>query len=557
MIEAVATSITSSAFDNRGNFDSSGIFDNQVNDSTIMGEFENTTDYIVTSAINFSVATTSEVDVSAMRLLGIVIGIIDIFAGTSGNLLTLLAIYNNKRLQTTFHIFIANLCVIDLLTASTMMPFNVTSYIKQEWPFENDFTCSFMAFSYYCCGYTSIVCLITITVNRYVGVCHPKHSNRLYTRNRTVVVIIISWLFAPVVLSPFFLPGEGGQRGFGWVQRLTLCVFKITAKWQHYYMEFTRVLFQLLPLLVIVALYTLIFIEVRKSGRDVMARSKRSATKRITGGINDRCNVCDLNNRILKSPTQPMTSQRNSLSAAPSIHVLIDCKKCSSETDPSRHNTEEPTNIEEPTPKSNEIANLIAKERSGIISEPVTPRTKGKDNLGVKVEIKYLQVGKKKRINKKEKEVAPSPTLHSNENSHCQPTKSNLRLKRQYTAMQLEERKRKSLDRKLLRMSVAICIVFMILFLPSVAINLAQVKDPRVHMFASVITWLNSCVNPVVYCFINKRMRLQYKNLLLKFWGRVCVCIGKESTHSAHRRTRYSRSSQHSESQKSSTRNRI
>ena len=74
---------------------------------------------------------TSLVDYSyAIRTLGICIGIFDIIVGSIGNTLTILAILTNKKLHKPFHIFIANLSVIDFLTASCMIPFNVTAYYQ-------------------------------------------------------------------------------------------------------------------------------------------------------------------------------------------------------------------------------------------------------------------------------------------------------------------------------------------------------------------------------------------------------------------------------------------
>ena len=73
----------------------------------------------------------SPVNRNPFRVAGVTIGIIDIFVGTIGNLLTILAIAGNKKLHKPFHLFIANLSVIDFLTASTMMPFNVTAYYDQ------------------------------------------------------------------------------------------------------------------------------------------------------------------------------------------------------------------------------------------------------------------------------------------------------------------------------------------------------------------------------------------------------------------------------------------
>ena len=77
-----------------------------------------------------------------------------------------------------------------------MMPLNVTGYIMKRWPLggpehiscsiqgraDQDLTIlvskvdfvlivgqlTFKAFIYFCCGYTSIVCLLVITLNRFI-----------------------------------------------------------------------------------------------------------------------------------------------------------------------------------------------------------------------------------------------------------------------------------------------------------------------------------------------------------------------------------------------------
>ena len=68
--------------------------------------------------------------------------------------------------------------------------------------------------------------------------------------------------------------------------------------------------------------------------------------------------------------------------------------------------------------------------------------------------------------------------------------------------------RKKRADIRLLLCSVTICSVFITLFLPSVVMNLIRgCLDPRLHMAASNLTWLNSCVNPIVYAMMNTRFR--------------------------------------------------
>ena len=100
-----------------------------------------------------------------------------------------------KALHTPYNVFIVNLSIIgksstschqncqpavtnirfsyfnlDFLTATCMMPLNVTGYILKRWPLggPDHISCSIQAFVYFCCGYTSIVCLLVITINRFI-----------------------------------------------------------------------------------------------------------------------------------------------------------------------------------------------------------------------------------------------------------------------------------------------------------------------------------------------------------------------------------------------------
>lgn len=83
---------------------------------------------------------------------------------------------------------------LDLLTASCMMPLNLTGYVLKRWPFGPDhISCSLQAFVYFCCGYTSIVCLLAITLNRFVIIIYRDLYIQLFSRRnvRTDLILII------------------------------------------------------------------------------------------------------------------------------------------------------------------------------------------------------------------------------------------------------------------------------------------------------------------------------------------------------------------------------
>ncbi|XP_076800270.1 G-protein coupled receptor 84-like isoform X1 [Clavelina lepadiformis] len=330
------------------------------------------------------------------RFLGITIGIIDIICGSIGNLLTIVVFARNAGLQSSFNCFIISLAAIDFLTATFMMPFNVAGYVKMDWPLggSTSFTTPIQAFVYFCCGYTSIVCLVVITVNRFISIRFPDSYQTLFSKTRVLVVIVGSWIFAPSFLLPLLVESLTDEKKIlGWNKRQFLCTFiSLPESWQAY-MQILRVLFQFLPIVIMAVLYSAMFWRVKKN--------------------------------------KPLTSQlpweQNKNSTGPEANNLINM-----------NNTE-----------------LNLNEEEMKIAQNMTSNTK-RDN-----------------------------------------------------------------ERQLLVVSLAICIVFSILFLPSLIINLLPNRsslDFRIHMAASNITWLNSCVNPFIYVIANPKFRMEYYLLLKYAW---------------------------------------
>ncbi|XP_030277267.1 G-protein coupled receptor 84-like [Sparus aurata] len=69
------------------------------------------------------------------------------------------------------------------------------------------------------------------------------------------------------------------------------------------------------------------------------------------------------------------------------------------------------------------------------------------------------------------------------------------------------------------RMCLAVFLCFVFCFVPYLLINIADKHNhaPRVlHMFCLNLTWLNSCINPVLYAIMNRQFRQAYHVLLTR-----------------------------------------
>ncbi|XP_007467846.1 PREDICTED: G-protein coupled receptor 84 [Lipotes vexillifer] len=70
---------------------------------------------------------------------------------------------------------------------------------------------------------------------------------------------------------------------------------------------------------------------------------------------------------------------------------------------------------------------------------------------------------------------------------------------------------------KVTRMCFAVFLCFSMSYIPFLLLNIldAKVRAPRVvHMLAANLTWLNGCINPVLYAAMNRQFRQAYGSLL-------------------------------------------
>ena len=66
-------------------------------------------------------------------------------------------------------------------------------------------------------------------------------------------------------------------------------------------------------------------------------------------------------------------------------------------------------------------------------------------------------------------------------------------------------------------MCFAVFLCFALSYIPFLLLNIldARGRAPRVvHMVAANLTWLNSCINPVLYAAMNRQFRHAYGSIL-------------------------------------------
>uniref|UniRef100_A0A914HVV5 G-protein coupled receptors family 1 profile domain-containing protein n=1 Tax=Globodera rostochiensis TaxID=31243 RepID=A0A914HVV5_GLORO len=127
--------------------------------------------------------------------------------GFVGNMLVLISIGIERRLQNTTNYFLFSLALADLLVCVVVMPFSILVELGSgmwAWTFQwGFFSCLLYTYADVFLCSCSIVHMTVISFDRYLGVSQPlKRHNK---RKRTLLKIFIVWILSTIISSPLAL----------------------------------------------------------------------------------------------------------------------------------------------------------------------------------------------------------------------------------------------------------------------------------------------------------------------------------------------------------------
>lgn len=103
-------------------------------------------------------------------------------------------------MKTATNIYIFNLALADALVTSTL-PFQSVNYLMGTWPF-GDILCKMVMSIDYYNMFTSIFTLTTMSIDRYVAVCHPVKALDFRTPRNAKIVNVCNWILSSAIGLP-------------------------------------------------------------------------------------------------------------------------------------------------------------------------------------------------------------------------------------------------------------------------------------------------------------------------------------------------------------------
>lgn len=188
---------------------------------------------------------------------------INLFA-LAGNAILYWAIRRNCRLrQNTTNLLISSLALGDILMAVLCMPFSIGVFILGRWMF-GELACQLQGFAFFVLAFVSQETMALIAVNRYLNVTKPVVYRRIFTRKRSLRMIVFVWLLKWSVFV--FDPGK------------TICHISLTDRnFKNAWNTITMVVFSLTPMATLFVSYWRVLVCVRRHNT-VAVRSLRTGS---------------------------------------------------------------------------------------------------------------------------------------------------------------------------------------------------------------------------------------------------------------------------------------
>ncbi|XP_051897011.1 opsin 4xb [Pristis pectinata] len=186
--------------------------------------------------------------------------------GVLGNMSVVYAFYSNKKLRTPPNFFIMNLAVSDLLMTVSQSPVFFISSLSKRWVF-GDIGCELYGFCGALFGITSMITLMTITIDRYRVITKPLQTIGLTTKKNIQQIILAVWLYS----LAWSLPPLFGWSSYILEGLMTSCTWDyltISPSHRSYTLMLCCFVF-FVPLLVISYCYIFMFKAVKSRCRDI------------------------------------------------------------------------------------------------------------------------------------------------------------------------------------------------------------------------------------------------------------------------------------------------
>ncbi|KAM8954459.1 melatonin-related receptor [Pelodytes ibericus] len=187
-----------------------------------------------------------------------------------GNVLVILSVLRNKKLQNAGNMFVVSLSVADLVVAVYPYPVILIAIFHNGWTLGN-IHCQISGFLMGLSVIGSVFNITAIAINRYCYICHSLRYDKFYNHRSTCCYLCLTWILTIIAILPNFFVGS-----LQYDPRIFSCTFAQTVS-SSYTITVVVVHF-IVPLAVVTFCYMRIWVLVIQVKQRVRQDSKQKLT---------------------------------------------------------------------------------------------------------------------------------------------------------------------------------------------------------------------------------------------------------------------------------------
>ena len=200
---------------------------------------------------------------SVSQAIKVSLYIIVILVSLVGNCLIFAVVFKNRKMRTPVNFFVINMSAADILITVFYMPRMISRILfGGEWGISGGlghFLCKVAPFTQELSASVSVLTLIVMAVDRFFAVLFPL--KRIVTNVVAYASIAFVWITAAAVRSPMFY----GLRFIQSEDGKTFCALQLDSETaSNVYLKFAFVLFYVIPLFLLIVLYSAILVSLKK-----------------------------------------------------------------------------------------------------------------------------------------------------------------------------------------------------------------------------------------------------------------------------------------------------
>ncbi|XP_065662446.1 dopamine receptor 1-like [Hydra vulgaris] len=167
------------------------------------------------------------------------------------NIILIFVILSEKKLRSITNTYIVNMAIVDLLIATTVVPFDIDFMLRGNYPY-GTILCGFKEVLFLFTLPSSVLNLMLLTLERFVSVFLPFKRTRYFLRRIVLISILCSWIYTiNFGLYPIYAEGPSAVRVF---QKTCAVIFSF-----EFGIYFISVNF-IFPVLIMIGLYFSLFL---------------------------------------------------------------------------------------------------------------------------------------------------------------------------------------------------------------------------------------------------------------------------------------------------------